>query len=529
MANRNAKPQGGQGADSALPSPLMINGVPHHPTTMTPLPANRYADEWSGLQGAQTGKAPNAKVDLSWKDKVAKGKRLNYNLDRPTIPHRDIDLEGNQLTLTPQQHTENAAAEAAQKEFDTHYSAQTKQDEADKAKADAIAKANEILANVPKGGRASREAKPTAANLTPGVVAQPTLKGAAFTNRAGRAHRLMTEMVNNHLASKKLDKYPNAKANLLVAKSKLDEVAPVVGNGGSAHVRMATHDQVGANQEVIDALPALRQAHDALDHPEVHAHGAEINMNHELPTGDLTALEADKGNVPLVKQSAKPIPDMEFGRKGRMRTDSPEFQKLDESIPEGTVGREKLDAAKKPTKRMSRAERRALTAEQAAKLQANIRTTRRKADDVTRVDTKFQSDANRVGVTPKFDATSGIAGATDAAAPAKTADLGELMARGRESAKAAAAAKAAADAAADIFREREAAGPQRRPATRRGKAPGFAPETRNVSPDAKATAELPSVNPGGDPNTRPLGINLEAGFGRSNVSRTGEFNKGKKK
>lgn len=320
--------------------------------------------------------------------------------ERPVKPHVDIDYEGNAVQLTPEQKAHNKLAEAAGAEWDSIDSAK----KSAKAAAEAAAKSEISRLGVTQTpGRAPRVVK-NAAQKTRGVDAGlPTMPPAKFANETSKAHRLLSNAADT-LGS---INHPVVHALISTAREHLNGVKE--GNlGAAAHITEArTHlPERGAwpkaNSSLIKGVSKLNSAREALDNPLLHEKAREHNLSFSLP--DLSHLQEASTTSRILKPGRRGS-EVEFGSEGRIKTNTPKFEALKEAAPEGSPSQEKLNAAVARTPRFHKSDRAANVAPDERR-----RTALKKASSKRTIDISVRNDANKIGRTPGFDATSAVSG-----------------------------------------------------------------------------------------------------------------------
>jgi hypothetical protein len=274
----------------------------------------------------------------------------------------------------------------------------------------------------------------TPANRIRGTVVEPTLPGRSLVNHAEKTHRQYETIARTLAVSKDpvvSDMGFTALDHLSKAKPKIEEAKALHDQGGDA--------QYQGNERVISAHPHIQDAHDTLNNEYIKAYGERAGVNTELPQESLDKLTSGVHTAPVLKK-AKAMPDINFGGKSR-RLDAPEIKeaekraRTDES-PAAQAAGAKIRTAKRGTPRMYASERNtpvpgSVTGEDMEATTPmgagrNGRGPRAKKPvssnpgvaPITRVRTPAStatpkttiSNGSRVGLTPKFDATSAIEG-----------------------------------------------------------------------------------------------------------------------
>jgi hypothetical protein len=307
------------------------------------------------------------------------------------------------------------------------------------------------LAKIAAGKVFTGEPKPAATerpsrrppNRVRGTDVQPTLPGMKLVNHADKTHRQYHTIAATLAASKDpvvADMGNTALTHLSGAKGKIEEAKAEYSRGGDA--------QFHGNERVIESHPLIQAAHNTLDNEYVRSYGERAGVNTELPHESLAKLKEGVDTATVLKK-ADSMPDINFGGTSR-RLDSPEIKeaekraRTDES-PVAQAAGAKIRAAKRGTPRMYARERNtpvegSVTGEdmeattpmgagrngrgpRAKKPVSSsprmtpvqrVRTPASKSAPKTNV-----SNGSKVGVTPKFDATSGVEGGDAGMAPKK--------------------------------------------------------------------------------------------------------------
>lgn len=269
------------------------------------------------------------------------------------------------------------------------------------------------------------------ANRVQGKDVAPTLPGAKFPSHAHMTHALYKNIADSLVSSKDpvlKQMGTDANTHLDAAKAKIDE-------GRALHAKGGGH-QFPGNEAIIDSVPHLEKAHEALDNDYVRSQAALHGINAELPTPHLATLKEGANTAPVMKDPEKfgkinlggKIVERGSTEEQRFRTNArtsgttenkEKLRLFDKGSPRnpyakaapvaGTVTTEDVEATtpmgagRKGSGPKARKQR---SVSEGTLPASRVMGKASDASIRTRV-----SDANRIGVTPKFDATSNIDGA----------------------------------------------------------------------------------------------------------------------
>lgn len=255
-----------------------------------------------------------------------------------------------------------------------------------------------IDAAIKAGKRAGKSRR--ALNRTRGVAVAETLPGAKFGNHASNIHS-QTKAVVSQLSTLK---DPVVKAQVELANGHLNDAAAKIREGKNLLTTPET--QFKARESWQGATRDIERAHEAVNIPHVHEAAKTAGIVSELPK--LDRLKEGSATARILKP-ADEFPVMNWAGKDIKAEDIPEKINTAAAAP-GSPAEEKL-SLQKGFKRQYKVDSRKPSGTGMSK-------TGMTAGDVnpasivmgkakkTRIRTTINTPASKIGVTPKFDATT---------------------------------------------------------------------------------------------------------------------------
>lgn len=299
MAKRNPAAESaafGAASGTSAPAerePYKINGIPHHPDTLTALPADRSSSEWQGLKG-----------------------------------HTPLTKEQSKK----RQETDKRIIETI--------------------KEAAYSKPAERSGAARMGKFRKRESEPT--NRTTGVHVQPKMGIKEYGSGVESAHSILQAHINT-LSSFKMR--PEAAAAVGNAKSALDDAKFHIGEAATARRGIIVGNKrfsgdAEAARHYNTAVGHLRKAHDLLGSDHVTNVAALNKASVELPTAHLESLEGAAKTSNVVKPG-KSFQNIPFGGT-TINPKHIDIKQAQEEMGKESPAIQKLKAAQKGTKRTDR-------------------------------------------------------------------------------------------------------------------------------------------------------------------------------